>query len=153
MSRLAKLLLVTLAAGLAAFGASYWFSVTPVRTMMYRQNPGMDWLRREYHLDDAQFAIINRLHEDYFPKCAKMCDRVAAQRGTVLKLSSANQGMTPELAAALRDMASLETECRSAMMTHVYTVAAAMNPADGRRYVEAMARDVVSAPDTSAARP
>lgn len=154
MRKISILLLVTLAAGLTAFGACYWLSVAPVRSLMYREEPGLNWLRSEYHLDDAQFALVSRLHRDYAPKCAQMCDRVAAQREVILKLTrSGGAGVSPELATALRDMAALETECRSAMFTHVYTVAAVMNPADGHRYLEAMTREIAASSSAPAARP
>lgn len=146
MSRFSKLLLVAIAAGAVSFGAYFAWSVAPVRAMACAHDPGMEWLRREYHLDDNQFNVISKLQADYAPRCKEMCGHVAAGRAKVLKLSHDDGRMTPVLDAALRDEALLEAECRSEMFTHIYAIAAVMNPADGRRYLETMARDITATP-------
>lgn len=146
MSRFSKLLLITVAAGAVSFGAYFSWSVAPVRAMECAHDPGMEWLRREYHLDDNQFNVIGKLQADYVPRCREMCAHVAAGRAKVRELSHGDGRMTPALGAALHDEALLEAECRSAMFAHVHAIAAVMNPADGRRYLETMARDITATP-------
>ena len=39
-----------------------------------------DWLQQEFHLNDAELARIQKLHEGYLPKCAEMCVKIAAKK-------------------------------------------------------------------------
>ena len=94
MNRLSKLLLISLVASIAAFGAYYALSVAPVRAMLCGRNPEMDWLRREYHLDSFQFTVVSRLHDDYVPRCREMCARITARRALILQLAHDNRAGT-----------------------------------------------------------
>lgn len=81
----------------------------------------MHWLRMEFKLDDAQFASIRKLHDDYYIECTEHCAAIMEAR---------------ERRAPAAEVARLEQICESAMTAHFRRVAALMAPAEGRRYLE-----------------
>ena len=97
--------------------------------------PELAWLKSEYHLSDAQFAEVVRLHDAYKPKCAEMCRRIDEQNARVQKLLAATNTVTPEIKQALAEAAQLRAECESAMMQHFYEVSQAMPSDQGKRYL------------------
>ena len=97
--------------------------------------PELAWLKSEYHLSDAQFAEVVRLHDAYKPKCAEMCRRIDEQNARVQKLLAATNTVTPEIKQALAQAAQLRAECESAMMQHFYEVSRAMPSDQGKRYL------------------
>ena len=130
-------LLVILLAGAGALGgyAIYFRCATAGAQAMLAQPGGeMEWLRREFHLTDAQFARIRDLHRGYAPKCGLMCAKIADANARLDTLIDASGAITPEIAAALQESAAVQEECRQALLGHVYAVAAEMPPADGARY-------------------
>lgn len=136
MKRLALILILTLAVALAGYGIAYEWATRPARAMLAHPDCGMVWLRSEYHLSEAQYARIAKMHDDYRPTCAKLCARIAAAREKLDKLIAANQAVTPETEAALREWALVQSDCRTAMLRHVYAVSAEMKPEDGKRYIQ-----------------
>ena len=143
-----KKLLVTalwvVLAGALAFGIYYGLAVRPVLALVHQPEGEMGWLRREYHLIESQFQRVCQLHDAYAPKCAEMCRRIADQRAQLSTLIQAGGEVTPEIRDALNKTTALEFECRHALLGHLYSVAAAMNAEDGRRYIEAMSPRIVA---------
>jgi hypothetical protein len=80
----------------------------------------MAWLRAEFQLNDAQFAAIKKLHEDYRGVCAEHCAAIMAaeKRG-----------------APAAEIAALEKTCVDAMNAHFRRVAALMPSGQGERYL------------------
>ena len=136
MKRALLVLLMTLAVSLGGYFACYELATRHSKMMLAHPDCGMIWLRGEYHLSEAQFAKIARMHDDYRPTCARMCQRIAEANRKVKALIAANPAVTPETQAALQQWALLQNECRVAMLQHVYAVSAEMNPEDGRRYIQ-----------------
>ena len=56
---------LAMAAGALAFGAGFAFSGDPALRRAARDNDAMVWLRAEFHLSDAQYAAVKKLHDDY----------------------------------------------------------------------------------------
>ena len=48
--------------------------------------------------------------------------------------------MSPELTAALQENASIQVECQTALLEHVYQTAACLPPEKSKRYLEAVLR-------------
>jgi hypothetical protein len=119
-----KNLLITFAVALvacaAAFGVFYAMNDQPALRQAVREGDAMGWLREEFHLNDAQFAAVKKLHADYNVVCADHCAAIAAakQRG-----------------ASSSELAALEKKCVDAMTTHFRQVAALLPPGEGERYL------------------
>ena len=103
----------------------------------------MQWLRREYHLSDAQSARVEQVHREYTPKCDLMCAKIMKANARLDQLISANKSVTPEVSAAMKECLAVQNECREAMLGHVYAVSAEMSAADGARYLEMMKARIV----------
>lgn len=114
-------LLVVLITGAAAFGAFYVMNDEPAVRQAAREHDAMAWLRAEFHLDVAQFAAIQQLHDDYGVECARHCSAIMAAR---------------RQAAPAADIAALEKVCVESMTDHFRRVAALMPADEGRRYLE-----------------
>jgi hypothetical protein len=141
-----KSLLVLLLAAVIA-GAGYWIyyrcATAPARTMFTQANGEMEWLRREYHLSDAQFTRIEQIHREYAPKCDLMCEKIAKANARLDQLILANKTYTPEVETAMKECLAVQGECRQALLAHVYAVSAEMPAADGARYLEMMTARIV----------
>jgi hypothetical protein len=111
---------IVLGACTAAFGIFYGLSDDRAMHEAAREGDAMAWLRVEFRLNDAQFAAIKRLHDDYSVVCSKHCAAIVAAR---------------ERQAAPDDVAALEKICVDAMTAHFRQVAALMPPAEGHRYL------------------
>jgi hypothetical protein len=97
--------------------------------------PELAWLKTEYHLSDAQFAEVTRLHDAYRPKCTELCRRIDEQNTKVQRLLDSTNTVTPEIKEALAESARLRSECESAMLQHFFEVSRAMPPEQGKRYL------------------
>lgn len=117
-------LLITLAVALAAcamaFGVFYVVNDVPALHRAVREQDAMAWLQVEFHLNDAQFAAIKKLHENYGTVCAEHCAAIMAAR---------------KRAAPPAEIAVLEETCVRAMTGHFHRVAALMTPGEGERYL------------------
>jgi hypothetical protein len=95
----------------------------------------MEWLRVDFQLTEAQFAAIQKLHDDYSAVCEEHCRAIqeATRERSALKTSGAAD--TAALAAADRKVEELRLVCESAIATHVRQCAAHMSPTAGERYL------------------
>lgn len=113
-------LLVVLAAGAASFGAFYLMNDDPAVRRAAREHDAMAWLRAEFHLDDAQFAAIQALHDSYGRECAQHCAAIVEAR---------------QRHAPAQERAALEQVCVDSMTAHFRKVAALMPSGEGERYL------------------
>lgn len=113
-------LAMTLAVCGAAFGAFYAMNDRPALREAVREGDAMAWLREEFHLNEAQFAAVKRLHADYNKVCGEHCAAIMAakQRG-----------------APAAEIAALEKTCVDAMTAHFRRVAALLPAGEGERYL------------------
>jgi hypothetical protein len=125
---------------LVAVGSTLYYraAVAPAERMLQESGGELEWLRREFALTDAQFAAVSKAHHEYAPVCEQMCARIAEANARAERLIRANRTVTPEVSAALEEIATVREECRAAMLGHIYAVAAHMTPEQGGRYVEMM---------------
>lgn len=130
---------------LAVAGSALYFraATAPTRAMLSQPAGEMEWLKREYHLTDAQFARIQQLHREYAPNCDRMCEKIAKANGRLDQLIEINRTFTAEVDLALSESVAVQAECRRALLAHVYAVSAEMSPEDGPRYVDMMKARIV----------
>jgi hypothetical protein len=70
------ILFATIAAGFGAFWLCTFFGTSDLRAVSSARDAELVWLRREFHLTDAQFLRIQALHTAYVGKCEQMCRRI-----------------------------------------------------------------------------
>lgn len=138
MNRSILILLIAAASALAGYALYFNSATAPAKAMLREPAGELTWLRQEFRLSDAQFEHIAKMHRDYAPQCAAMCEKIARNNERLDALIRANSTPTPEVRAALHDCAVVQEECRQAMLGHVYAVSREMSPDQGHRYLEMM---------------
>ncbi len=127
----------------AAFYGYRQFAARNALEMAARSNAELEWLRREFDLNEEEFLRIADLHKAYGPKCDVLCAAVVEANAKLDAAIDANRGMTPEVAAALQNAAEVEHECRRALLDHVYSVGSEMKPEAAKRYRDMMKPRIV----------
>ena len=127
--------LAVLAAGALAGGAFFRWHSDDALHAAAQQRDAMKWLRTEFHLSDAQFAAIAKLHEDYGAECAGHCAAIGSARAELAAAEKSGQPAAA-LAALRRNVAERELACRTAIGAHLRKVAALMPPGEGERYLQ-----------------
>lgn len=120
MKSVLRLLGLMMAACALSFGVFYLLNDDASLRRAAREGDALAWLRTEFHLDDAHFAAIKRLHEDYGKVCVGHCAAIMAAR---------------ERSAPPAELAALEAQCVASMQTHFRQVAALMPKAESERYL------------------
>ncbi|QIF01777.1 hypothetical protein [Roseimicrobium sp. ORNL1] len=94
------------------------------------------WIKKEFHLDDAEYQRVCALHDAYLPQCDAMCERIqkAGTRVSAALLEGGSR-ITPEVEAALRDYEILRAECQRNTLRHLTETAGVMKPEAGRAYM------------------
>jgi|SRR5260221_5036335 hypothetical protein len=131
------------AAAVIAFCGIQFFGTRDLREMAKAPSGELEWLRREFHLSDAQFAKIATLQSAYTPVCDEMCRRIMEANSKLDRLVSENHEVTPDLAAAIREAGSVQEECHQQMLAQIYQVSAQMNPVDAQNYLRLMKSRVI----------
>jgi hypothetical protein len=121
---LVKNLLLTLAALLVVCAVSFafFFRMNDDHALHQaaRKGDAMAWLKVEFKLNDAQFAAVQKLHDDYSLVCGEHCAAIMAAR---------------RRAAPAAEVAALEKICVDAMTAHFRRVAGLMPREQGERYL------------------
>lgn len=125
--------LIFLLAAVSAFGA---FTVTHWIRRSEAMPDEMTWMQREFALSPDQIATIRKLQSDYDPICADHCRRIAEARVELERLENAGLKQGAEHDAAIARWNELKRECNEATRRHVETVAAAMSPGQGKRFLQ-----------------
>lgn len=112
--------LLALAVCAASFGIAYCLSDQPAVRRAAREGDAMQWLRTEFCLDDAQFAAVQKLHDDYSRACGQHCAAIMAAK---------------HRSAPAAEVAALEATCVAAMTEHFRRVATLMPAGQGARYL------------------
>jgi hypothetical protein len=104
-----------------SFGVFYAVNREPAELRRaLREGDAMAWLRAEFRLNEAQFAAIKQLHDDYGAVCAGHCAAIMAAQ---------------KRGAPKSEVAALEKNCVDAMTAHFRRVAALMPVGQGERYL------------------
>ena len=123
------------AAGAAAWTYAYRRCCDPDLRAAARAGDAEHWLRREFHLNDAQMAAIEKLQTDYAKECSVHCHRIMEAKEALMALESESNIPVARLTTARTEVTQREAECRDAIRGHLRKVAALMPPAEGRRYL------------------
>lgn len=140
MRRPLLILSVMLLAGAAAFYGGqrlvgYWCA-----KHLARPTDGLDWLRLEFRLNEAELARIRHLHDGYLPKCREFCERIDARKRELQTLLVSPTNGTAIVEQKLIEIGTLRAQCQAAMLRHFREVSHVMPPDQGRRYLGEMQR-------------
>ena len=108
--------------------------------------PEIAWMRQELKLDEATFSQVEALHLAYKPVCAEMCARISASGQRLHALAGSSRAVTPDILAAMAEDEKVRSDCRLAMLKHLYATAAVMTPAQAERFLQ-LTLPPVSRPD------
>jgi hypothetical protein len=137
------ILFATIAAGFGAFWLCTFFGTADLRSVSLGRDAELIWLRREFHLTDAQFQRIQALHAAYVGKCDLMCQRIMDANAVLDAAISRNRRVTPEVQQAMAEAARVQQDCRQSMLAHVYEVSAQMSPSSAARYLQMMKQRII----------
>ncbi len=137
------ILVLALAVGVAGYCTYYRCATAPTQAMLAAPGGEMEWLRREYHLSDAQFTRIRQMHGEYAPQCDLMCEKIGKANARLDQIIKASATFTPEVDVAMSECVAVQAECRRALLRHIYDVSAEMPAEDGARYLRMMTGRIV----------
>lgn len=137
-----SILIAALALAVTAYAIYFEAMTRPAHALLAKPDGKLEWLRREFNLTDPQFAKITALHEGYSSVCASMCERIVAANSKLDGRIAANREVTPDVESALRECAMVRADCNTALLRHIYAVAAEMSPESGKRYIEMMTKRI-----------
>jgi hypothetical protein len=103
--------------------------------MLASPTPELLWLKKEFNLNQAEFARLARLHEGYLPECERRCRLIEEQNQKLGRLLVNTTNVTPEIQGVLTERARLRTECQAAMLGHFFEVSRLMPAEQGKRYL------------------
>lgn len=132
MKNLLLTVVLVLAACAVAFGAFYVSSTDHAARRALRDGDMLAWLQSEFHLNAAQAAEINRLHEAFQDQCADHCMAIIKARRAWREAQRDQPAAVPAREAELR---RLEAQCVDEMLAHFHRVAALMPAREGERYL------------------
>jgi len=140
MNRSLVILLGTLALAMVVFGGSYAMSRHVGERCLTQPGNDLAWLRQEFHLNDAEMARVQKLHEGYLPQCAAMCQKIAAKKMEVEVALNGTTSVNPIAKQKLAELSALRAQCQAQMLQHFTEVSQTMPPEQGRRYLAEMQR-------------
>ena len=100
----------------------------------------LDWLRQEFRLGKAELARVGALHQGYLPKCAEMCQQIAAKKQELEQVLAGQTNVSATVEQKLSELGALRAQCQAEMLRHFVEVSRAMPPEQGRRYLTEMQR-------------
>jgi hypothetical protein len=140
---IAAILLAALVTGYTAFWLCTFFGTAEMRSASSDPDPGLIWLRHEFHLTDAEFQRIKALHAAYAEKCDVMCQQIMSANAALDAAISKNEGVTPEVQQALAEVSRVQQDCQQSMLAHMYEVSARMDPNSAERYLRMMKQKII----------
>jgi hypothetical protein len=132
-----------MAAGFGAFWLCTFFGTADLRSVSADRDAGLVWLRRDFHLTDAQFLRIQALQAAYAAKCDLMCQQIMNANAALDAAISRNRRVTPEIQQAMAEVARVQQGCQQSMLAHIYEVSEQMNPNSAERYLQIMKQRII----------
>lgn len=136
MKRTAIILFAGVLLAFAAYCGVYYLGTAADRKLETSASPELAWLQKEFNLSDTEFKRISDLHAAYEPRCAELCNRIAAKNEELKTLLATNTTMTPQIQSNLAASAQIRADCQAAMLAHFFEVSKTMPPVQGKRYLE-----------------
>ena len=100
----------------------------------------LGWLGSEFKLNAQEMARVRQLHAGYMPKCAEMCNRIAAKKSELESALAGSTNISAEARQKLTELGELRAQCQAQMLQHFLEVSHAMPPEQGRKYLAEMER-------------
>jgi hypothetical protein len=135
MKKSALILLLGLLVSTVAFSGFYYLGTASCREMMREPKPELAWLKKEFHLSDAEFTRISQMHDSYLPQCRERCMRIAQEDSRLQELLANATNLTPEIQSLLTERAKTRADCEAEMLKHFLAVSRTMPPEQSRRYL------------------
>ena len=129
------ILLLGLLLGAAAFAVPYWNRTAKSRAMVQSAEPGLEWLKAEFNLNEDEFRKACELHEGYKPECKRMCALIESKEAELQQLLRTTNRVTEDIARILKEKAAIHAECQTKMLAHFYAVSQTMPADEGKRYL------------------
>jgi hypothetical protein len=137
------ILFAAIAAGFGAFWLCTFFGTADLRSVSADRDAGLVWLRREFHLTDAEFQRIQALQTAYAGKCDLMCQRIMNANAALDAAIARNRRVTPEIQQAMGEVARVQQECQQSMLAHIYEVSEQMDPSSAEQYLKMMKQKII----------
>jgi hypothetical protein len=137
------ILFATIAAGFGAFWLCTFFGTADLRSVSLDRDAELVWLRREFHLTDAQFQRIQALHTAYAGKCDLMCRRIMDANVVLDAAISRSRGVTPQIQQAMAEAARVQQDCQQSMLAHAYEISEQMSPGSAEQYLKMMKQRII----------
>jgi hypothetical protein len=130
------ILVIGMLLGIGGYCVLYFCATAQHRQIVEQPQPELAWLKSEFHLSDSEFERVAKLHEEYLPRCAEMCQRIADKKEELKHLLAQTNNITAEIETNLSEAGQLRAECEKRMLAHFYAVSRTMPSEQGKRYLE-----------------
>ena len=137
------ILLAAITVGFGAFWLCTFFGTADLRSLSSDRDAELIWLRREFHLTDAQFLRIRALHTANVGKCDLTCRRIMDANAVLDAAISRNKRVTPEIEQAIGEVALVQQECQQSMLAHAYEISEQMRPGSAEQYLNMMKQRII----------
>jgi hypothetical protein len=149
MNRSLAIVLGALVLGVGLFGGSYLVSQRICQVCVTQPPGSLDWMRKEFHLNDAELARIQKLHADYLSQCNLMCRMVTVKKQEVAAALNNTTNVSPVAEQKLAELAACRAHCQSQMLQYFTAVSQTMPPVESRRYLAEMQKFTLGLPATT----
>ena len=122
-------------AAVTSFCCFYYVGTAETRRLAASPEPELAWLKAEFHLSDAEFSRITKMHDEYLACCAERCRQIDEKNAELKRLLASTNAITPQIQAVLAQTAQLRVQCQQQMLDHFYAVSRTMPPEQGKRYL------------------
>lgn len=140
MNRSLLIVLGALFLGAALFAGSFAISHRICRVCVEQPPGSLDWMQRQFHLNDDAMARIQKLHDNYLTECKAMCRMIAEKQEEVAAAMENTTNVSPVAKQKLTELAACRAQCQSRMLQYFIDVSHNMPPAEGKRYLAQMRR-------------
>ena len=137
------ILFATIAAGFGAFWLCTFFGTADLRSVSSDRDAELIWLRRQFHLTEAQFLRIQALHTAYVGKCNLTCRRIMDANAVMDAAISRSRRVTPEIQQAMAEAARVQQDCQQSMLAHAYEISEQMSPGSAEQYLNMMKQRII----------
>jgi Spy/CpxP family protein refolding chaperone len=141
MNRSLIIVLGALALGAALFIGSLATGQRLCRVCATQPSGSLNWLQKEYHLNNNQMTRIQKLHEDYIAQCDAMCQTINKKKQEVEAALNNSTNVNPVAAQKIEELAACRAHCQSQMLQYFIRVSQILPPDQGHRYLAEMEKN------------
>lgn len=143
MNRNIAIVVLSLALLSCLYFCVYRWIMADTTIAMKSERPELEWLRREYDLDDEKFTTIRAKHEAHDVVCQQLCKELVEAQKRLDTAITRDSDLTPEVKEALAAWADHRERCREATIAHMYDVSSVMDDEDAARYRQRIFRNLI----------